>query len=375
MRRLSELDGLRGLAVIGIVLFHYSNPSWLYDHALYIGCTTLELFFVLSGFLITSIILRGMDGGSFLVRFYARRSLRIWPIYYLTLFAVIAMSRLKPGMFPMQGLFQYLTYTQNIEGYWGGTPRQLAYPFGLTWSLAIEEQFYILWPLLLLVVGRRGVIPAAFAFMAIAVAARWGGYSSHLLLARCDGFALGGLLAALLDKDVAPTRMPIGLRPVLWLTGIAALARMTLGQALQGRRPFDITVEATGLHDTILPLALFFFSVVGLVVLHAGSPGLAPLRFGPLVHVGKISYGLYLYHLFVVPPTQALVARLGLPRILTTSLQLCVLLVVANLSWYLVEQPFLRLKDRFDYREHGVPVTGEQLVDETAGIETVPIQS
>ncbi len=114
MRRIPELDALRGLAALAIVVYHLWVPQ-----VTLLG-TAVDLFFVLSGYLITSIILGQVDQPGFLGRFYARRALRIWPIYYLSLLALVALSPLLPGPSRLDGLPYYLTYTQRIPDYWFG---------------------------------------------------------------------------------------------------------------------------------------------------------------------------------------------------------------------------------------------------------------
>src|SRR5262249_26323966 len=109
-----------------------------------------------------------------------------------------AINPLLPKPFPMEGLANYLTFTQNVQRYWSGAVPPFNWYFLHTWSLALEEQFYLLWPALLCLAGRRRLIPLALGLVALAVCARAGGLHWWLLAARCDGFALGGLLAAIL---------------------------------------------------------------------------------------------------------------------------------------------------------------------------------
>src|SRR5262249_22237213 len=154
---------------------------------------SVDLFFILSGFLITTIILEHANEGGFLWNFYARRSLRIWPIYYLTLLAFAVSFPVWSSQPSMEWLPFYLTYTQNIQHYWFGgasDPECLVH----LWTLAIEEQFYLIWPLMLLLLGRRWLIPLCLALMAMSAMARWAGFHEKILIARCDGFAMGAVL-------------------------------------------------------------------------------------------------------------------------------------------------------------------------------------
>src|SRR5262249_22627254 len=161
------------------------------------GWTGVDLFFVLSGYLITGIILRHGAQSGFLVKFYMRRGLRIWPIYYIALAVLVCLIMRMPEPLSLRSLPYYLTYTQHFPLYWRNAAPTLA-PFDHTWTLALEEQFYIIWPALVLLAGRKRVVPLCIGVIALAVMAREGGYlawsafSERTLLGRCDGFALGG---------------------------------------------------------------------------------------------------------------------------------------------------------------------------------------
>jgi peptidoglycan/LPS O-acetylase OafA/YrhL len=338
MTRIPELDALRGLAALAIVAYHVA--PWRCPY----GWAAVDLFFVLSGYLITSIILRHNESRSFLYQFYARRALRIWPLYYLALLVGVAVNVVAlPRPDPLAGLPYYLTYTQNVHRYWfAETPPFLPY-FSHTWTLANEEQFYLFWPLLACAAGRRRLVPLAVLIVAVSVAARAAGLHWSLLLARCDGFALGGLLAAVLAdrprRRLGAVRLacvPLGLASLGCLVAIAA--RGGLAQA------------AAGMATTLLVVNLFCVSVLGLVVVHAGRPALAALRVRWLCYMGQISYGLYMYHFFLGFGARALDRRLGLgyPWWMPVAI-LLVSIAVSALSWELVERPILALKDRFRY--------------------------
>ncbi len=158
----------------------------------------INLFFVLSGYLITSIILNHELTERFLFAFYARRCLRIWPIYYLTLLLLVVINPLLPTRENLEDLPYYLTYTQEITHYWSGRDPSFPHAFRHTWTLAIEEQFYLLWPALLFLAGRRRIPVVALILVAVAVVARAFDFNLFILLTQCDGLALGGLLAYLI---------------------------------------------------------------------------------------------------------------------------------------------------------------------------------
>ena len=342
MRRIRELDAVRGLAALAIVVYHFKT-GWLP-----FGWAAVDLFFVLSGYLITTILLTHGRTRGFLRSFYVRRGLRIWPIYYLALLAIVALGPILPRPNNYAGFVSYLTYTQFTAHYWGGRVEDFSWYFKHTWTLAIEEQFYLLWPPLALLVGRRGLPVLALIVAAGSVAARASGFHWWILAARCDGFALGGLLAwAMLD----PERVARHLRSIrrgLGAAAFMALAFLTFIELTDGlpdhgppRRPAE----------TILALNVLFAALVGLVVAHAGRPGLVFLRGPVLGYLGTISYGLYLYHMILLRIKMDYAARRGMGQ--TPGLDLVALAVsvgLAVVSWHLLERPILRLKERFAYR-------------------------
>ncbi len=340
MKRIAELDSLRGLAAIAIVLYH--AIPWRFPF----GWVSVDMFFVLSGYLITGIILENAGRDDFLKVFYARRSLRIWPLYYATLLFLLVLNSFMSSPHPILGLPYYLTFTQNVPRYWGSeTPPFLEY-FSHTWTLAIEEQFYLIWPALILLAGSKRVVPLAFVFMVIPVTARALGFHESLLLSRCDGFALGGLLAAIVSGVTRGDAPPLWLRPALVLTGVVSITYLGIVQAYghltQG---IDFTLPSV----TLFVINLFFFSIVGLVLLAAGHPVLACLRMRWLCYIGTISYGLYVYHFFFCRiflwlndtwlgrPWWVPLAILGLG------------IVTAALSWEFFERPILSFKSQFEY--------------------------
>ncbi len=220
--------------------------------------------------------------------------MRIWPIYYLCLLGLLALGPVLPRPTSLSGLASYLTYTQNVALCWSGTAAEYSWYFKHTWTLAIEEQFYLLWPALILLAGRKRLVPLALALLATSVLARWRGFHWWTLVGRSDGFALGGLLAALLRDAEWVGRHRVRLGRGLALLAAAALASLTAIHAHNGL-PDHGTPRWPGM--TILAINLVAFALVAGVVLYAGRPGLQPLRSRTLGYLGQISYGLYLYHM------------------------------------------------------------------------------
>ena len=235
--RIKELDGIRGLAVVAIVVTH-ATPDWLH-----LGWAAVDLFFGLSGFLITSIVLKHGGTPKFLRRFYVRRGLRTWPIYYLTILGLIVFRRYLPVRLDWSGLWYYLTYTQNVPIYWSGVNPRFHGFLAHTWSLAIEEQFYLLWPALVLLCGPRRVPLLATTCIMVSVVARGFGWPTTLLLTRMDGLALGALLAAILHGEIIPkrwfSRIVAGIA-ALGVLGVIA-AWLTVGIGLPDRTLFERT--------------------------------------------------------------------------------------------------------------------------------------
>jgi peptidoglycan/LPS O-acetylase OafA/YrhL len=339
--RLAELDGLRGLAALAVVLYHVD------DRWCPLGWAAVDVFFVLSGFLITRIILKSADEPHFLSRFYLRRGLRIWPIYYLTLVGLMLVNRLLPTRCNWSGLWYALTYTQNLPLYWGGRNPVFHPSIRHTWTLAIEEQFYLVWPAIVLLLGRQRLVPLALAALMASCLFRLSGGSMFLLAGRLDGLALGGLLAALLSR-AANTRDRLAMPRLCALV----LAGSVIGLIALGVTR-HLEIHAPGLWPGLLILLvnLAAFGGVGLLVQFAGSGWLVPLRLRPLRLVGQMSYGLYLYHGVVLAVS---VGSLRLPRSsamppFRLSLTLLGILVLTMLSWYGLERPLLALKERWPY--------------------------
>lgn len=370
--RVAELDSLRGLACLLIVLYHF-KPDRIPG-----GWAGVDFFLILSGYLITNIILKYHDRPGFLRAFYIRRWLRICPLYYLTLVIVAVASPILPRSTNFGGLFQAATYTQNIEAYWSARPVVFSQYLTHTWSLAIEEQFYLIWPPILYLTGRRGVVPAALAVVCLSVWARESGFHWWLLIARCDGFALGAILAATLG-DRAGDRRPIGdprrnvdqerssrpkrnfsperfrsgrinrpmnyiLVPTLILTSLYLVYLFSIGGISRlgaPRRP----------GSTILAIDLFGFSVVGLTLSYAGSRLASPLRNKTLGYIGKISYGVYMYHLIIIMLGDDIAERVGLrgKPFWREALEAAVFFGMAAVSYRYIERPILALKDRIPY--------------------------
>jgi peptidoglycan/LPS O-acetylase OafA/YrhL len=369
MERKKELDSIRGLAAVTIVVFHL----WL-RHVGTLGWA-VNVFFVLSGYLITSIILTNELNDHFVLTFYARRCLRIWPIYYLTLAMLVLLHPFLPIRGSLEELPFYFTYTQEITHYWSARDPTFPEAFRHTWTLAIEEQFYLLWPALLWLVGRRRLPILATALIGLAVAARALDLNHFILVTQCDGLALGGLLAWLLAERSRSGAIAPSSR--LWLTVLSfalsapLVAVVVVAKAQIAERP-ELRASAATESLVLLLGNLVFFAMTATVVLNAGRPWLALLRDKRLVYLGTISYGIYLYHHFIFKIWESYAVYYGWPSNLATDLaKLGASLGAAALSWRFVERPILALKDRFPYQrvaQRELSVPGD--VGELGGMET-----
>jgi peptidoglycan/LPS O-acetylase OafA/YrhL len=368
--RIAVLDGIRGLAILMVLLCHFSlyggmEPGNLADLiwlklTLPLGCG-VELFFVLSGFLITGILLETKDRPGYFRNFYMRRVLRIFPLYYGTLafFYVLLPSVMPPGeafRSVLQDQAWDWAYVSNIRVALEGWPR-VQY-LGHFWSLAIEEQFYMVWPALVLLCSRRWFLGVCGLLVGLSLAVRWGlwldsaplvsGYITH---ARLDALVMGAVLAAV-------GRGPRGLAPLRpWAWGVGGVSLLWLVHLVTS----EYDREADHLEARLFVQSLYAVVFGSLLVLTvtARKGDLLERIFAhrALVFLGIYSYGLYVFHhpIVVYPGLHGFGANL-LPEIFGSHLPalLAVTLIggavcvgVAVLSYHLYEQRFLKLKRFF----------------------------
>jgi peptidoglycan/LPS O-acetylase OafA/YrhL len=341
--RVPELDALRGLAALAVVVFH-SNGHWLP-----FGWAAVDLFFVLSGYLITAIVLRHGSSKGFLRSFYVRRGLRVWPLYFLVVGLVVVFTPVLRAPAHWASLPRTLTFTQSVSLYWSRTETPFIAYLLHTWTLALEEQFYLLWPAVVLVVGPRRVVPLALACAVGSFGMRSAGFDWTLLAARCDGLALGGLLAALLASGHPTGRARHVFR--LGLAGVVGAGLATLLAVRGFSRLETLPITPPRLGVMILAFNLVWLGTVGLTVLESGHPALAGLRRPGLCWLGQISYGLYLIHHVLLCIARDLCLAFGqwrAPRWLLF-FTIALSIAVAGLSHRYFEAPILRWKRRFSY--------------------------
>jgi peptidoglycan/LPS O-acetylase OafA/YrhL len=339
-----EIDGLRALAILPVVLFHYRAPGFAG------GFVGVDVFFVISGYLITALIQAEMARGTFsLAHFYERRLRRIFPGLFAMLAVISAAAFVV--FFPVdlvryaQSLFATALFGANFEfwreaGYFDAFANQK--PLLHLWSIAVEEQFYLLFPALLILLRRsapRLRIPAVgFVFVASFALSAWGTGAApvatfYLLPARAWELMLGALLAL---GAVPPIR-----------SRLASEILSAVGLLLIGAAIFTFTP------DTPFPGPAALLPCAGAaLVIHAAQPertlvGRA-LTVQPLVFIGLISYSLYLWHwpVFVF----ATYVHFREPAGMESVALLVLSFALAALSWRLIEQPFRRSRRRITRR-------------------------
>ena len=344
---LPQLDGLRCLAVL-LVIWAHAGPAWATRFGTWgVGVYGVWLFFVLSAFLITGILLRVRESdapiGVALRAFYARRFLRIFPAYY----AVIAVARLLDFPFTPKVLLAHLLYLSN-------TPLAAQGPsaLGHFWSLAVEEQFYLVWPLLVLLAPSRR-LPRIFIWAVIVgLATRAGLLLSGMtvreaqphMFSNLDSLGLGALLAW--HWHVAPRAVDVRQR---WLRaslmiGMTLMA-VTLVVSVMGRRsPVLGMVESTS-------AALVSVWLVDRCARGARGALGDVLTWRPVAYVGTISYGVYLLQ---TPIRWMLGEALQRPGVHDGSTALflgvaALSILIASVSWRFYEGPINALKRRYPY--------------------------
>jgi peptidoglycan/LPS O-acetylase OafA/YrhL len=351
MGRIPELDALRGIAALVIVVFHMR-----FLEAAPVMGSAVDLFFVLSGYLITTIIFNHGRTSGFLTAFYARRALRIWPIYYIGLFLCVLLNPLLTTRQPLEGIWHYVAYVQYIPKYWGGDTPPFSRLFLHSWTLAMEEQFYLVWPVLAVLLGRKKLRYLSLLLVVLPICLRAHGLSCRLLLlSRSDSLALGTILADLFyDRESIGARKSFYHYFFISLGIFSVVARWWIGPMIArlDTAPggeYSVWVAAF----SIAEMAWFYFALVGLVLLHQGSSVLPfrILRHRALTHLGTISYGIYLYHPFLLALFPVVLKWLGIrnnPWFDPVKVGICI--VFAQISWRLIERPLLSFKDRFPYR-------------------------
>ncbi|MHB8303122.1 MAG: acyltransferase family protein [Acidobacteriaceae bacterium] len=372
-RHRPELDGIRGIALLAVMLSH-GGPlilrggmlSKILVYSMVPGWSGVELFFVLSGFLITGILLKTKSAENYFSSFYARRFLRIFPIYYfaVTLGILVAAhhswwnAQLPPLL---KTRISYYFYLQNWPMFWQHGLFIQGNAFGHFWSLAVEEQFYIIWPLVIWLLPETAILWLCTGGLIAALPLRV--YMVHLYAedftamaltsSRVDGLLVGVMLAIFLRRGQIPMRWII----LMLASGASVIAYIAL------------------FHHTELIATYLYMPTVGITGFSLLAGGLLALSQHPigwlrwiltargLRIIGKYSYGMYIYHI----PIYVIIGRiltshfgdlfplplhLGLPYV---ALLIVITFLVAKLSYDYFESKFLALKVHFQPRYSSKP--------------------
>jgi len=350
-----ELDGLRFYAFLGVFICHTLPFEGSFYHSLHLplpglwgatvkaGAAGVDLFFALSAFLITSLLLKEREetGDISLRLFYARRILRIWPLYFLVIGLGIVLSHTMANQhLPWYYVAGYLLFVGNWVHAIFGRPESIAFPL---WTVSIEEQFYLVWPLLVKTLERRGLIISGIVMFLLATVCRVafvlagisGGYIYYGSTARCDSIALGILIA------LFATRLPKLTSTARLLLVVGGLVGWIASSAWLTDQPGPISMRE-------VPGRLIISLAAG-AMLYGCLYSRSKLLTGTwVVRLGKVSYGLYLLHL-----TGLLIAKSvlhpssGAAQLATKAVGFGLTLLLAFASYRWVEAPFLRIKDRF----------------------------
>lgn len=348
------LDGLRGMAILLVVLYHnfsfisYFNYGWL----------GVDLFFVLSGFLITDILLSTRNTGNYFKNFYSRRILRIFPLYYLSLLLFLVILPLLPGFtldvrYYQEHQWWFWTYLQNwlLIFHPGGRPVALNH----FWSLAVEEQFYLVWPFVILFIRRpkKLLIFCILALMAV-IAARlyiwfnrsfFPGYQWLFLFTRIDGILIGSMLAIIYHYNQTI------LRKFSTLLILLLAAFNFIIYFIEKERDFPVWAIAGYTTFAAIFALLVYESVKKEDRVISFIFNNAVLRF-----LGKYSYGFYIFHwpvfLLAKPYTDNMAGKIipgqSFYQLLVSAILATLAgLIVSLISFHLFEKHFLKLKRHF----------------------------
>lgn len=337
-----QLDVLRVVAVLLVLLQHYTNYSIVGE--MQFGRMGVQLFFVLSGFLITRILLFQRDQASSNFQkwktFFIRRLLRIFPLYYFVIIFMVLVGSEQAATTFWWNFFYLSNVNMVLQDQWVGHMSHL-------WSLSVEEHFYLFWPLLILFVSSKRILPAIISVIVISWAYRYYLYlhdisyfNVSIFTVSClDSLAIGGLLAYANIHKSSFWHQAFYRYKVLFFPFFGAMIFCLLSEEVLDD-PYTSWNTAW--------LSIFSAMAFAYMIVWAMDSKLKIMHWQPLIFLGKISYGIYLWHNFV-PGLLTKVPFFGGSNarfILYTA----VLIAISYTSYRLIEQPINKLKSRFQYR-------------------------
>lgn len=373
--RILELDGFRALAVSMVIFEHMvdgwplpsSATAWMPSALRFVlahGWLGVDLFFVLSGFLITGILVGERDDPRYLENFYGRRALRILPLVVVCIFIWWLTYAHPYGRY----LLLALIFCANLDVIFHvPTPHGP----GVLWSLAVEEHFYLLWPLAVRLMTRPSLLAAAIAIVVLSPPARWlavsyGISADHVYQFswyRFDGLAVGAILAIWV-RSAYFTRRHVWIIVAGWLFLIGLASAVTI--------PYGVLQAKTAAAEALRYTQAqgLFAGAMALAIAYRGSIFLSPLRSNVAQTIAKLSYCLYLVHLSLGDLYYWTLGRLGIDDtdalggtgalVMRAMIIICVSVVIAALSQRYLEGPFMSLRGRFARKEVKPSVRGRR---------------
>jgi peptidoglycan/LPS O-acetylase OafA/YrhL len=349
-----QVDGLRGLAILSVLADHFGLPL---PPLLHFGPVGVRFFFVLTGYFITLSLCRLKNsladsrGGSFLpiCRYYFGRFIRIGPPFYLALVvgALYGIEEVRTNFFWL-ATFQTNNYIVHL-GYWPGAISHF-------WSLAVQEQFYLFWPMVVLSLPRRWFLPAMVSFIFFGLAFRIGcivtasnEVTRWVTIFGClDSFAMGALVAHLKQAKLLEKIRQLAPVPTLAMA-LAAFSCFFLARALTYLPQENAFLAMAESFDAIF-LAWLLCTTLGGIKNYFGHF----LGWSPMVYLGRISYGIYVYHVFIIILVSPLLVPYGLSADLNAAGRITVLflltVMLASISWHVMEKPLIAWKDEWGKR-------------------------
>lgn len=362
MGRIKELDGLRAIAALLVIAWHYvgipDGPTYWMWNVFHVGHFGVDLFFVLSGFLITTILLEHRNSPSYFSSFYGRRAFRIWPIYYLMVAICIVgyVTGTKPYLF--DGAVPMWTYLLGLQNFWMAKTQSYGnFWLSPTWSLAIEEQFYLVFPLVVRYVPVRHLPKILAVIIVVCPLARLADsftddeFGFYVLPQfRADVLAIGALIAWYRFSGLNSPAVSLNIRRLLIASTCLVPLIPVSGSA---------TFHGAAWQHTLA--AIFFGATVFKVLENRGASYLSPLRGEIAAHFARWSYASYMTHHCVA---FLLFAAFRVPRTMTTAsgVAMTVVAFVATfalcaLSYRFLEKPLIqRAHVKYDFKGNSTAV-------------------
>lgn len=371
--RVNELDGMRGFATILVVSYHVFKRGdyfttngilhFITGLTLY-GWYALDTFFVLSGFLITGILLRTKGEQHFFRNFYVRRSLRVFPLYYFTLIVILSLMPLLDSEYVSQipGILPYLLfYQQNWLYFWGNL--HLTIFLSVTWSLAIEEQFYLLWPLVANFLRKETLVKLCVGIISVSILARIIGvvffqnapklkfFFYYNTFTRMEEIAFGALIAIAFTSPVWKNKLSQIAYPVFLITYPTLLIVGVVTNTGTPHPAYSLPLTLVG-----YTLASVFAAALIVTLTTRSKTSVIRRIFHNkvLVFIGDHSYSIYLFHAPVALVLLDLFWRNGLRGwymyFIYIGLTFGITIIISLLTYRFVERPALNLKRYFEYK-------------------------